>query len=358
MHVVVSCAVSLDGYLDDGSARRLILSGPADLDRVDALRATCDAILVGANTVRRDNPRLRVRSDVRRQERVRTGKPENPLRVTITGSGDLDPDAPFFGHEALVFTAPAGLDRVTGKLGKAATVLPAEDLADVLRDLDARGVERLLVEGGSAILTSLLSHGLVDELQVAIAPILVGGGVRFLGSGTFPPGRLVLSEIRQVDDVAVLTFGRPLHDDRHWLGVAIALAENCSPVPGAYNVGAVIVAADGTELARGYSRETGPDVHAEEVALARVDPADPRLSGATLYSSMEPCGVRRSRPVPCAHLIAASAVPRVVYALREPPVLAAGGGDAVLRAAGVTVVEVPDQAFLVRRTNGHLIATF
>jgi riboflavin-specific deaminase-like protein len=358
MHVVVSCAVSLDGYLDDGSARRLILSGPADLDRVDALRATCDAILVGANTVRRDNPRLRVRSPDRRQARADAGKPENPLRVTITGSGDLDPDAPFFGPEALVFTPPTGLERVTDRLGKVATVLPAEELADVLRDLDARGVERLLVEGGSALLTALLGRGHADELQVAIAPILVGGGVRFLGPGSFPPGRLRLTGLRQVDDVAVLTYTRPADDDRHWLGAAIAHAEHCVAVPGAYNVGAVVVAADGTELSRGYSRETGPDVHAEEVALARVDAGDPRLAGATLYSSMEPCGVRRSRPVPCAHLIATSAVRRVVYALREPPVLAAGGGDAVLRAAGVTVVEVPDLAYLVRRTNDHLIATF
>ena len=77
--------MSLDGYIDDASDQRLILSGPADLDRVDALRASCDAILVGAGTIRADNPRLLVRSAERRQAaRVAAGRPENPLKVTLT----------------------------------------------------------------------------------------------------------------------------------------------------------------------------------------------------------------------------------------------------------------------------------
>jgi pyrimidine deaminase RibD-like protein len=146
-------------------------------------------------------------------------------------------------------------------------------------------------------------------------------------------------------------------DDLDWLRAAIAHSRWCAPVPSAYCVGAIVVGADGVELARGFSRETDPTVHAEEVALARVDRTrfGRALAGATLYSSLEPCGVRRSRPVPCAHLIAGTGITRVVYALREPPVLAAGGGDAVLRAAGIDVIELADLAGEVRAVNAHLV---
>ncbi|GAB3902775.1 hypothetical protein GCM10029964_093750 [Kibdelosporangium lantanae] len=88
--------MSLDGYIDDATPERLILSGDADWDRVDELRASADAILVGANTIRADNPRLRVRSEARRKDREARGLPANPLRVTLTSSGDIDPEAQFF----------------------------------------------------------------------------------------------------------------------------------------------------------------------------------------------------------------------------------------------------------------------
>ena len=69
-YVLLSCAVTMDGYIDDTTDERLLLSNDADFDRVDAVRATCDAILIGANTIRRDNPRLVVRSQARRAERA------------------------------------------------------------------------------------------------------------------------------------------------------------------------------------------------------------------------------------------------------------------------------------------------
>ncbi len=95
-YVLLSACMSLDGYLDGADGPRLVLSGPADLDRVDAVRASCDAILVGGRTVRRDDPRLLVRSAERRRERVARGLPESPLRVVVTASGDLDPAARLF----------------------------------------------------------------------------------------------------------------------------------------------------------------------------------------------------------------------------------------------------------------------
>jgi diaminohydroxyphosphoribosylaminopyrimidine deaminase/5-amino-6-(5-phosphoribosylamino)uracil reductase len=143
--------------------------------------------------------------------------------------------------------------------------------------------------------------------------------------------------------------------DRHWLRESIRLSRRCPPSDSAFCVGALIVGSDGTVLATGYSREHDPHDHAEEVALARVDPADPRLAPATLYSSLEPCRFRASRPQPCAELILAAGVRRVVIAWLEPPVFAKGGGAAMLRDAGVTVVEVPSLAAEARAVNAAVL---
>ena len=76
---------------------------------------------------------------------------------------------------------------------------------------------------------------------------------------------------------------------------AIELSRKCAPSPTAYSVGAVIVDAAGNEIASGFSRDTDPYVHAEESALRRLAAGDPRLAGATVYSTLEPCTERRSR---------------------------------------------------------------
>src|SRR5690242_20008480 len=95
-YVLLSAAMSVDGYLDDTSPERLRLSNAADFDRVDQVRAESDAILIGANTMRRDNPRLLVNSDERRAQRVADGKPAYPLKVTVTRTGDLAADLKFW----------------------------------------------------------------------------------------------------------------------------------------------------------------------------------------------------------------------------------------------------------------------
>ncbi|MDI1456011.1 5-amino-6-(5-phosphoribosylamino)uracil reductase, partial [Streptomyces sp. ATE26] len=144
---------------------------------------------------------------------------------------------------------------------------------------------------------------------------------------------------------------------RHWLAAACELAALCPPSRTAFSVGAVVVAADGNELARGHSREGGdPVVHAEEAALAKLDPADPRLPGATVYSSLEPCSRRASRPAPCAELILRAGVRRVVTAWREPDTFVPGAdGTGVLAAAGVDVVLLPEYEGPAKAPNAHLL---
>jgi diaminohydroxyphosphoribosylaminopyrimidine deaminase/5-amino-6-(5-phosphoribosylamino)uracil reductase len=152
--------------------------------------------------------------------------------------------------------------------------------------------------------------------------------------------------------------------DRYWLTAAIELSRRCPPSSTAFSVGAVLVAADGRMLTDGYSRELDPADHAEQVALAKIGlpgPGGPpglvhtELRGATLYSSLEPCAARASRPTPCADLIIASGIGRVVIAWREPPIFVPGGGAVRLREAGVAVAVVPELASAARAVNAHLL---
>jgi 5-amino-6-(5-phosphoribosylamino)uracil reductase len=370
-YVLLSCATSADGYLDDASPERLILSGPADLDRVDEVRAGCDAILVGAQTVRADNPRLLIRDPRRSARRAARGLPAHPARVTLTATGDLDPDARFFAPGALrlVYCATSALPQAT-KIKDSAVLIDAGDpvSADfVLQDLAERGVARLLVEGGARVLGDFLAAGRADELNLAVAPFFVADPAAPRLSLPAPSlaGPMTLAETRRVGEVALLRYllgpGGP---DRRFLSWAVELSRLCPPSDSAFSVGAVVVGEDGEVLATGFSREQEDHDHAEEVALRKLArgklgsaPYDPRLRHATLYSSLVPCGARASRPVTCVGHIVAAGIPRVVFAWREPRLFTDGEGAEQLLAAGVAVTEVPGLAERARAVNAHLVGT-
>jgi diaminohydroxyphosphoribosylaminopyrimidine deaminase/5-amino-6-(5-phosphoribosylamino)uracil reductase len=149
--------------------------------------------------------------------------------------------------------------------------------------------------------------------------------------------------------------GGPTPDDLRWLRSAIDLSQHSPPSPTAYSVGAIIVDAAGAEIASGFSRDTCAHVHAEESALNKLAPGDARLATATIYSTLEPCTERRSGPQPCASLILAVGIPRVVIAWREPALFVADcQGVEQLRAAGVVVVEVGELERAARTVNAHL----
>ena len=380
-YLLLSCATSADGYLDDASPRRLILSGPADLDRVDEVRAGCDAIMVGAQTVRKDNPRLLIRDPRRSARRAARGLPEHPARVTLTATGDLDPQARFFAPGALrlVYCATPAIGRARARLGDSAVVIDAGDplsLDLVLTDLAERGVLRVLVEGGAHVLGEFLARDLADELNLAVAPFFVADpgpetaprlnlplAPRSPSNPNSPTSPMTLADVRRVDEMVLLRYllgpGGPDHRFLRW---AVELSRLCPPSASAFSVGAVIVGEDGEVLATGFSREQEDHDHAEEVALRKLAPGqlgpfDPRLRHATIYSSLVPCGARASRPVTCVQHIVAAGIPRVVFAWREPRVFTDGEGAEQLRAAGVAVTEVPELADRARAVNAHLVGS-
>lgn len=217
-YTLLSCAVSVDGCLDDASADRLVLSGAEDLDEVDELRAAAGAILVGAGTIRADNPRLLVREAARVTRRAAAGLPPHPLRVTVTGTGDLNPAARFFaaqGGPPLVYCATSALPAARARLGAAAVVIDAGDrpsLRRVFADLHSeRRVATLLVEGGARILRDALADDLADELRLAVAPCFVGdpGAPRFGLPARYPhtpAAPASLTAVRRLGDVAVLHY--------------------------------------------------------------------------------------------------------------------------------------------------------
>ena len=145
-------------------------------------------------------------------------------------------------------------------------------------------------------------------------------------------------------------------DDRRWLTAAIDLSRLSPPTPTNFAVCAIIVDHRGATLASGYTGEIGPRDHAEETALAKLaERPGLDLSQATIYSSLEPCTTRRSRPGTCTDLILAAGIKRVVIALREPLIFADCHGVGDLRESGVEVVEIGELANLIREVNAHVL---
>jgi 5-amino-6-(5-phosphoribosylamino)uracil reductase len=216
-YVLLSCCVSLDGYLDSPTGPRLVLSNDADLDRIDRLRAASDAIMVGAGTVRSDDPRLFVRSPDLQAERLDRGLDPSPIKVTVTASGRLDPGSRFFTTgtaRRLVYSAGRAVAGLRASVPEGAEVVDvgsAPSMAEIARDLSDRGVNRLMVEGGGRLHTQFLTAGLADELRVAVAPIFVGDAraPRFVLDGDYPWAagcRAPLAGVEQVGDVVVMRY--------------------------------------------------------------------------------------------------------------------------------------------------------
>ena len=216
-YVLLSAAQSIDGFIDDTSPERLALSSPEDFDRVDEVRAGCDAIMVGAVTLRRDNPRLRVKSDERRAARAARGEPEELLRVIVTRSGKLGRDLRVWGSagDKVVYCPDAALVQLDESIGDLAMIVSLGgevDFGALLDDLGARGIARLMVEGGEHVHTQFLHQGLADELHLTIGGFFVAdpAAPRFVTPGVRLPQdsehRMRLAGVSQAGETAVLRY--------------------------------------------------------------------------------------------------------------------------------------------------------
>lgn len=357
MRIILSAAISADGYLDDYSEQRLILSSPEDWRAVRSLRAEADAILIGAGTVRRDNPSLAIKDSQLREKRTAAGRLADIVKVTVSGSGDLDPKSKFFtdgGGEKVIFTTGV----LSDELSEVATVISRSELssATILIQLRKMGIGTLMVEGGSNILSMFLREKNWDEFRLAMAPVFVGDerAPRLVLDGEYPPMTLVRTE--QLGQTAVLHFvNRSTHRvDYNHMTRALHNSEKCTPSATHYSVGAVLVTQAGGVF-DGYTGESAPDNHAEEEAIGKALAAGADLRGATIYSTIEPCSKRASKAVPCADLIIGHGMARVVYSLREPDRFARCEGVQKLIDAGVEVTELDGLASEVIALNSHIL---
>lgn len=208
--------MSLDGYIDDASDQRLLLSNEQDFDRADEVRAWSDAILVGAGTVRADNPRLLIRSEHRRRDRVAQDRSEHPIKATWTLSGNLALHGNFFqlgDAPKRVYCPQHVATTLKAAVGSAAEVvgMASNEPGELLTDLWNCGVRRLLVEGGEKTNTAFLKAGVVDELHLSVAPFLIGDSraPRWCGDGPFPYSAsrpMRLTQVAQLGDVVELRY--------------------------------------------------------------------------------------------------------------------------------------------------------
>lgn len=358
MRVILSAAVTADGYLDDNTPQRLMISTAADWRAVQLLRASCDAILIGAETLRRDNPTLQLHDDEARRRYRTRGRNSGPAKVILTRSGALDPAMRLFTEDTAekILFAPKDLPEFHGY----ATVISSEGeaitAAFVITELEKRGIGRLLVEGGASILGMFLREGAADEVRLAVNPQLRLGSDRGGARFRFDPPETASCRREKLDGMEVATY--VLHPDTttadlERLQEAIDESRRCTPCRSSYRVGAVIETCDG-ECFKGYTHESSATHHAEQEAIRKALEAGASLRGATIYSSMEPCSKRASEPESCTQLILRHGFARVVFALYEPDRFVCCRGALTLREAGLDVRCYPELGAQVREINAHL----
>ncbi len=181
--VFINAAMSADGKIATIARKQTRISGRLDFDRVDELRATSDAVMVGVGTMLSDNPSLTVKSAERREKRYANGLDENPIRIVVDSRARTPVDADIFkkgaGKKIIAVSESAPEEKVK-RLSEIAEIIVAGqmniDLARLLAELKICGINHLMVEGGATLNWGLISCGLVDEIYTFIGNIIIGGG--------------------------------------------------------------------------------------------------------------------------------------------------------------------------------------
>jgi 2,5-diamino-6-(ribosylamino)-4(3H)-pyrimidinone 5'-phosphate reductase len=177
--VFINSAVSADGKISSFLHKQVRISGKEDLTRVDELRASSDAIMVGVGTVLADDPGLRVKSELLRKERLERGAHENPLRIVADSLARTPPDAEVLGTGCILAVSRAAPPERAAVLSDRCRIFISGedrvDLTELMRFLHGIGVKRLMVEGGATLNWSMVCAGLVDEIYVYIGNMLIGG---------------------------------------------------------------------------------------------------------------------------------------------------------------------------------------
>ncbi|MDO9518237.1 MAG: 2,5-diamino-6-(ribosylamino)-4(3H)-pyrimidinone 5'-phosphate reductase [Methanosarcinaceae archaeon] len=178
----INSAMSADGKISTKGRKQTRISGDVDFDRMDELRASSDAVMVGIGTVLADDPSLTVKSEERRAARKANGCEENPIRVVVDSHARTPIDADIFkkgeGIRVIAVSKSAPRERVKVLEEMAVVIVAGEDrvdLPELVLQLKAMGIDRLMVEGGAGLNFGMLSCGLVDEIYSFVGNLIIGG---------------------------------------------------------------------------------------------------------------------------------------------------------------------------------------
>ncbi len=200
MKVILNVAMTIDGKIDSVARQGASISSDDDWERVDRLRAAQDAIIVGGRTLLDDDPRLLVKSATLRAERVAAGFSPDPVKVGIISEATLSVNSRFMTVGAapiVIFTSQRTSEtQLTTLRDEGAQVYVLGEtrvnLATALKTLAEQGIENVMVEGGGSLNAALLAKGLINEVQVYIAPLIFGGAT----APTLADGEGILAGIK------------------------------------------------------------------------------------------------------------------------------------------------------------------
>jgi 2,5-diamino-6-(ribosylamino)-4(3H)-pyrimidinone 5'-phosphate reductase len=166
-HVIVNCAMTADGKIAGKSRRQFRISSTEDMERVRKLRTESEAILVGVNTILADDPHLTVKG---------LSRDMAPIRIVLDSNGRTPDQAEVLNDCARTIIVT---NRRCARTWKGAEVLRmgerAVDLHELMKELEARKVQRLMVEGGGETIWSFFNAGLVDEYRIFVGSMVLGG---------------------------------------------------------------------------------------------------------------------------------------------------------------------------------------
>jgi 2,5-diamino-6-(ribosylamino)-4(3H)-pyrimidinone 5'-phosphate reductase len=216
-YVVVNVAMSADGKLSTRERRQVKISGAQDFNRVDRLKASSDAVMVGIGTVLADDPSLTVKGEECRQHRKDRGVDEHPARIVVDSRARIPLDAAILhkgdGLRIVAVSEKADKKKIAALKQSATVIVAGEkkvDLAHLMDELGTMGIQRVMVEGGGELIAGLIRAGVVDEIYTFIGNLIIGGrdaptladGKGFLLEEEFP--RLTLIETRRIENGILL----------------------------------------------------------------------------------------------------------------------------------------------------------
>jgi len=181
--VFINVAMTADGKIDTFARKGAAISSQRDKERVDRLRAESDAVMVGGRTLLDEDPKLTVKSETLRAERIKRGLAPNPVKVGVVTKAELNSHSKFIhegGGRVVIFTTHrTSKDQLASLRSQNAEVFVHEservDLRNMIYTLKELGIHRLMVEGGATLNFELIRLGLVDEVSAYVAPMIFGG---------------------------------------------------------------------------------------------------------------------------------------------------------------------------------------